>query len=141
MNIVSTLLLPSLPAYRWNSSDHQSALIPFTLNSEVAPYSCLEQTVSNGLQSTMIINTGPFRIELFSKTFKNSLRGLKCRNMECIYGKNTRPFSPLVLLFYFPETKNKTQNSFLKPHMEMLREHLVYGEEKKPHPPCEMFIF
>lgn len=36
----------------------------------------------------------------------------------------------LTCCFVFPEAKNKTQSSILKPHMDMLREDLVYGGEK-----------
>lgn len=36
----------------------------------------------------------------------------------------------LLTCFVFPEAKNKTQSSILKPHMDMLRENLLYGEKK-----------
>lgn len=37
----------------------------------------------------------------------------------------------LTCCFVFPEAKNKTPSSILKPHMVMLREHLVYREREK----------
>lgn len=37
----------------------------------------------------------------------------------------------LTCWFVFPEAENKTQSSIPKPHMDMLREDLVYGGGKK----------
>lgn len=47
----------------------------------------------------------------------------------------------LTCCFVFPQAKNKSQNSIFKPHMDMLREDLVYAGGKEVNPPSQMFIF
>lgn len=49
----------------------------------------------------------------------------------------------LVLLtrFVFPQAENKTQRLILELQMNVLKEDLVYGWEKKLDPPSQMFIF
>lgn len=52
--------------------------------------------------------------------------------MQGINGKKTlNVLVHLTCWFVFPEAENKTQSSIPKPHMDMLREDLVYGGGKK----------
>lgn len=66
--------------------------------------SCVEQWPACLAWTTLIISTAPFRIEIGSKDLKNTSGDFKTLiylKKKSIYGKNTRPFSPLDLLFYF----------------------------------------